>query len=61
MVVREAAQQGIIDDPQAWIRYIDARNLTSHTYNEEVAQKVFKTVQEFFPALENLLKKLELL
>lgn len=58
-IVREGAQQGLIADPSEWIRYIDARNLTSHTYNEETARNVFETVQRFLPDLEKLRKKLE--
>lgn len=58
-IVREAAQQGLIEDPKAWIRYIDARNKTSHTYNESVAKEVFDTLQVFMPDLETLLTRIE--
>lgn len=58
-IVREAAQQGLIDDPKAWIRYIDARNKTSHTYNEAVAQEVFDTLKLFMPDLETLLERID--
>ena len=58
-IVREAAQQGLIENPVQWIRYIDARNLTSHTYNEDTARQVFEIVKNFLPDLEQLLPKLE--
>lgn len=52
-VVREAAQQGLITDPELWLKFIDARNLTSRTYNEEIAKEVYDWVLKFYPVLEN--------
>lgn len=52
-IVREAAQQGLISDPELWLQFIDARNLTSHTYNEDTAKEVYEWVQKFYPALQN--------
>ena len=59
VIIREGAQQGLIADPSLWIRYIDARDMTSHTYNEDTAKSVFKTIQLFLPDLEKLRQKLE--
>lgn len=41
--VREAARAGWILDPELWIRFIEDRNLTSHTYQESIAEKVYST------------------
>jgi nucleotidyltransferase substrate binding protein (TIGR01987 family) len=38
---REAARIGVVQDPEAWIRFIDARNLSSHTYKESLAEQVY--------------------
>lgn len=57
-IIREAATQGIISDPEKWLYFIDQRNLTSHTYNEDTAKKVFETVQSFYPEGLSLLEKL---
>ena len=57
-VVREAAAQGLIANPELWFDFIESRNLTSHTYNEKVAQKVFADVQRFYPEAALLLEKL---
>jgi hypothetical protein len=39
---------------------IKSRNLTSHTYNEEVARAISTAiVNEFFPEFEELLKTLD--
>jgi nucleotidyltransferase substrate binding protein (TIGR01987 family) len=55
--IREAAQLGLIDDPQVWFDFLEARNLTVHTYNEETAQKVYKKAKEFVPHAKSLLKQ----
>ena len=34
---RMAARYGLIKDPLSWFEYNDARNVTSHTYNESQA------------------------
>ena len=39
--LRAALEQGIIDDGNAWARLHEMRNLTSHVYDEAVAQRVF--------------------
>jgi nucleotidyltransferase substrate binding protein (TIGR01987 family) len=59
VIIREAAQQSLIADPETWLVYIDARNRTSHTYNEEVAQEVFSKVKKFLPDLEQVISELE--
>ena len=40
---RVAARYGLIDNPEAWFSYGDARNLTTHTYNENTAESVYDT------------------
>lgn len=39
--LRESLQQGLIDDGNAWTRLHENRNLTSHTYDESLAKKVY--------------------
>lgn len=55
---REAADIGLIADAEAWIGYIDARNDNSHTYNAEVAGRVFAQVPAFLADARDLLKRL---
>ncbi len=59
VIIREAAQQGLLAEPTLWIQFLDARNLSSHTYNEDVAKEVFETVKAFLPELKALFSKLE--
>jgi nucleotidyltransferase substrate binding protein (TIGR01987 family) len=57
-VVREMAQNGLISDVSFWLQAIDQRNLSSHTYKEEVANEVYAFSQSFLPAAKTLLEKL---
>jgi nucleotidyltransferase substrate binding protein (TIGR01987 family) len=56
---RIAARFGLIKDPLPWFSYGDARNLTSHTYNENTAESVYETALVFVKDARSLLKKLE--
>ena len=44
---RLAAERGLIDDVDRWMEYHDARNETSHIYNEDVAEDVFAAAKKF--------------
>ncbi|MEN0059144.1 MAG: HI0074 family nucleotidyltransferase substrate-binding subunit [Bdellovibrio sp.] len=57
--VREMARSNLIDDAEAWLRFIDGRNETSHSYDEDVAQRVYALVLTFLPHAQKLLGKLE--
>jgi nucleotidyltransferase substrate binding protein (TIGR01987 family) len=57
-VVREMAQDGVITNPELWLTFVDARNKSSHTYDEEIAIEVFDVVQQFPPEGSKLLQVL---
>ena len=42
--IREALKVGLIDDGELWMETIKARNLTSHTYSEELAENAFTSI-----------------
>jgi len=42
--VREAFKRGLLADGELWLDMIDKRNLTSHTYNAELAQDMVNTI-----------------
>ena len=48
-VIREMARNGLIEDVMFWLDAIDHRNLSSHTYNEPLAIKVYAFSQRFLP------------
>lgn len=45
-VIREAFAKGLILDGKSWIAMLDDRNLTSHTYNSEIADRIFLNITE---------------
>ncbi len=55
---RKAAELGLIDNVESWFDYHQARNATSHTYDEEVAKEVFEAAKSFTPAARRLLDEL---
>jgi nucleotidyltransferase substrate binding protein (TIGR01987 family) len=57
-VIRELAQQGFIADAELWMLLLEARNYTSHTYNESTAQWVFSQAAQFLFEAEILVAKL---
>lgn len=61
-VVRHAVSLTLIDNGEAWMDMIDARNQTAHLYDEEaVADVVDDIVHTFFPLLVELQQKMEYL
>lgn len=56
---RLAARHGLIQDPTPWFAYADARNLTSHTYNEDQAAAVYAAARRFAADAAALLRRLE--
>lgn len=57
-LLREGAERGLVADPQAWFRYREARNITSHTYDEDKARQVYEVALDFLPAARDLLDRL---
>ena len=44
---RQAAEQRLITDVEQWMRYHDARNRMSHTYDPETAKQVYEAAHGF--------------
>jgi len=57
-VIREMAAQGLIADTDLWFDFLEARNESSHTYKEEVAERVYAAAKKFLPHGEKPFKKL---
>ncbi len=43
---RQAFQEGLIEDGQAWMDMLQDRNLSSHTYDEQQALSIYKRIKE---------------
>jgi len=57
-VIREMAQNGLIENVEFWLNSIDQRNLSSHTYNEKLAEEVYAFAESFLDPAKQLLAKL---
>ena len=58
-IFRIAAREGLIHDPEGWMEYTYARNLTPRTYRKEIADRVYGEVPAFLRASRQLLATLE--
>jgi nucleotidyltransferase substrate binding protein (TIGR01987 family) len=56
---RMVARYGLIADPLPWFTYGEARNLTSHIYDAEIALSVYATAISFYADAEYVLNQLE--
>ncbi len=57
--IKQAYQIGLIDNGHIWIDALSDRNLTVHTYDEKLAEKIVKDiVQIYYPEIEKLYDKL---
>lgn len=59
IIIREAAKLDLIDDPVKWFYFLKQRNLTVHTYKEEIARKVYQSAKDFIPYVEELSIKIK--
>ena len=55
----QAFNLGWIKDEGLWLDMLRSRNLTSHTYDEETAKRVYNRIRDYFPYLKELFSFLE--
>ncbi|MCD7820969.1 MAG: nucleotidyltransferase substrate binding protein [Clostridiales bacterium] len=59
-VMKLAYADGLLQEEQGWLALLNARNLTSHLYDEATAQTVFEEVRAvYLPLLQDLAQRLE--
>lgn len=59
-VMRKAYLEGLVTDEQGWLSLLDARNKTSHLYDDEVADQVYQQIQSvYLPLLDGLAGRLD--
>ncbi|MDX1921055.1 MAG: HI0074 family nucleotidyltransferase substrate-binding subunit [Candidatus Caenarcaniphilales bacterium] len=56
---RQAARLGLIEEAENWFEYHKQRNLTSHTYVEEIAEQTIKIASAFLVDAKSLLRELK--
>lgn len=57
--IRVAGELGLIDSVEAWLSYISARNLTTHTYQRSVADEVYSGIGEFYQACVDMAERVK--
>lgn len=58
-VLRAGAEKGLIADVEAWLRYLQMRNITAHTYDHDKAKQVYEGTLLFLADARALLAALE--
>jgi len=58
---RDAFAAGWIDNEQSWVRMLKDRNLSSHTYNEDLAQEILGHIPGYLPLLSQTFAFLKVL
>ncbi len=56
---REAAAEGLIADPEIWFVFLKNRNSTTHTYDEDIAQEIYDSLQQFGQELDQLIRNIK--
>lgn len=51
-VLREAYTGHFIDDEKIWLSMLQDRNLTSHTYDEKLADQIYQRIQQYVPVFQ---------
>lgn len=58
-VAKKAFEVGLLANGEIWLAMIKSRNLSSHTYNAEVTQKIINAItDDYFICFVELNKKL---
>ena len=59
-VMKQAYADKLLDDEAAWLALLNARNLTSHIYDDETADEVFNDIKiKYVLLFKNLLSRLD--
>jgi len=58
--IREVFAQGFLseEETEKFLMMADSRNETSHTYNENIAEKIYNNLHSYFLLMNSLMKKL---
>jgi len=57
---REALSKGLLENGDIWMDMIKSRNKTSHTYNEETAEEIYKKIiDDYFDVFTAFLHKMK--
>ena len=57
-VLQEAFKGHLINHEQSWLKMLEDRNMTSHTYDEDLADQIFMRIKLYTPVLRETYNKL---
>ncbi|WP_425363854.1 HI0074 family nucleotidyltransferase substrate-binding subunit [Candidatus Tisiphia endosymbiont of Hybos culiciformis] len=60
-VLREAFKGHLIEHEQEWLKMLLDRNVTSHTYDEQLADKIYNNIKSYIPILRSTFDRLNFL
>ena len=49
----------LVSDDERWLKIMEDRNLTVHTYNEEIADEIYSRLPQYLPLFNDLKVKLK--
>jgi nucleotidyltransferase substrate binding protein (TIGR01987 family) len=58
-ILQEAYKGRLIHDEVSWLQMLKDRNLTSHTYDEKLADQIFHHIQSYLPVLRKTFDALQ--
>ena len=58
-VLKKSYAARMIDEEEKWLKMMNDRNLTSHTYKEDIAEEIFHRIEFYLPLLEQTYAKLQ--
>ncbi|MBS0186192.1 MAG: nucleotidyltransferase substrate binding protein [Proteobacteria bacterium] len=56
---RKAALEKLIDDPEIWFEFQKKRNLTTHTYEQEILKEIVSSFDDFSLEIQRRLERVE--
>lgn len=58
-ILKEAFVADIISDEDLWLYMLADRNMTSHTYDEKLADEIYKRIKNYVPVIKELLNTID--
>jgi nucleotidyltransferase substrate binding protein (TIGR01987 family) len=57
--ISQAYQMQWFDNEQLWLKMIDDRNATSHTYKKVKADQIYQNIKQYYPEMKKTYEKLQ--
>ena len=54
--LREAFAYGLVTNDPLWLRMLEDRNLTAHTYNEQTSIRIFRNLVDYVTLFDGALE-----